>query len=102
MEDLRERLETTEKTHQQKDEEEEEQGVFSSPLEAMSERRGGGEGSTLPSQDFSRMLSETLQALEESICTVSTPGRCSFESCIDNLPFHDLEAARVRVMKLVC
>lgn len=55
-----------------------------------------GETNPLISQDFSRVLSETLQALEESVCIPPTPGRRSITSSIDALSFQDLEMAKVR------
>ena len=97
MQDLKERLEKAEKSQQEKVEEDE---CLSSP-EALCERRGG-EGNTLSSQDLSRVLSETIQALEESICVASTPGRRSFSSYIDGLSLNDLEAARVSEGRDAC
>ena len=85
-------MEEAEKVRQQRVEgKEEEEECLSSPLDVMSERRGE-QGRV--SQDFSRALSETIQALEESIC-VTTPGRHSFGTWIDTLSPTDLEAARV-------
>ncbi|KAK8384035.1 hypothetical protein O3P69_016041 [Scylla paramamosain] len=98
VENLKKRLEEAEKIQQHKVEGEEEMRL-SPPIEVMSDRRGGEEGSTMVSQDFSRALSETIQALEESIC-VATPGRHSFGTWLDNLSPRDLEAARPLVETL--
>lgn len=59
-------------------------------------RSTGGEANTLSCHDFSLVLSETLQALEESVCVPPTPGRCSISSSIDALILQDLEMTRVR------
>lgn len=93
MENLKKRLDEAEKIqHQKVEEEEEEEECLSSPLEVIFERRGGEQGRV--SHNFSRALSETIQALEESIC-IATPGRHSFGTWLETVSPSDLEAARV-------
>ncbi|KAG0720849.1 Centromere-associated protein E [Chionoecetes opilio] len=115
VDDLKEKLENA-KTQQQQKEEEEEDSSLSSPTLTVPERRGDTTTTlpdattttpplpdittTLPSHDFSRVLSETLQALEESMSVASTPGRRSFGSYLDGVSGQDLEAARPLVETL--
>lgn len=81
------------------------QPIPASFMHVASSRKSSGESAEtnpLTCQDFSRVLSETLQALEESVCIPPTPGRRSITSSIDAFTFQDLEMAKVRECVLGC
>lgn len=107
--ELRAKLEKAEQTQRQNQKEEEEDEEmeeadvigdmkFSPPsfVELTTSRKSVGGEATISSQDFSRVLSETLQVLEESVCVPPTPGRHSVSSSISALNLLDLEMAKVR------
>ncbi|XP_050697310.1 centromere-associated protein E-like [Eriocheir sinensis] len=108
--ELEARLEEAEQRQEVEKEEDGVQGIEmdtqtlpASFMHVASSRKSSGESgetNALTSQDFSRVLSETLQALEESVCIPPTPGRRSITSSIDALSFQDLEMAKPMVETL--